>query len=121
MVTVPIRNRNQGEVAAAQALRTGEAARLEAAQLSARIEIAEARARDEYARMAVAVYSSETRALARQNLQVVGQTYELGRSTVFDVLTEQRRYLDVERAYTSALREAYEARQALRRALGEVR
>jgi hypothetical protein len=37
------------------------------------------------------------------------------------VLTEQRRYLDVERAFTAALREAYEARQALRRALGDVR
>jgi outer membrane protein TolC len=59
--------------------------------------------------------------LARQNLNVVSQTYELGRATVFDVLTEQRRYLDVERAFTTALREAYEARQALRRALGDVR
>ena len=54
-------------------------------------------------------------------LDVVTQTYELGRATVFDVLNEQRRYLDLERAYTAALREAYEARTALRRALGDVR
>jgi outer membrane protein TolC len=59
--------------------------------------------------------------LARQNLTVVVQTYELGRATVFDVLAEERRYLDVERAFTSTLREAYEARQALKRALGDVR
>ena len=39
--------------------------------------------------------------------------------TVFDVLAERRRYLDVERAYTEALRAAYEARTALNRALGE--
>jgi outer membrane protein TolC len=77
--------------------------------------------RDEHARRAVAIYTSEARALARQNLTVVAQTYELGRATVFDVLTEQRRYLEVERAFTNALWEAYQARQALRRALGEVR
>ena len=46
----------------------------------------------------------QTQALARQNLAVVGQSYELGRVTVFDVLAEQRRYLEVERAYTDALR-----------------
>ena len=77
--------------------------------------------RDEHAQQAIAVYTSDTRALARQNLIVVSQTYELGRATVFDVLAEQRRYLDVERAFTSSLREAYEARQAFRRALGDVR
>ena len=52
---------------------------------------------------------------------MVSQTYELGRATVFDVLAEQRRFLELERGYTDALREAYEARQALGRALGEVR
>jgi cobalt-zinc-cadmium efflux system outer membrane protein len=120
-VTVPLRNRNQGEVAAAQAHRAGAFAQLEAARLSAQAEISAARARDEHAGQAVAIYTSDLRALARQNLTVVSQTYEFGRATVFDVLAEQRRYLDVERAFTNALREAYEARQALRRALGEVR
>lgn len=120
-VTVPVRDRNQGEVAAAQARRAGASAQLEATRLMAQAEIAAARARDEHARQAVAIYTSDARALARQNLTVVGQTYELGRATVFDVLAEQRRYLEVERAFISALREAYEARQALRQALGEVR
>jgi cobalt-zinc-cadmium efflux system outer membrane protein len=121
MVTVPLLNRNQGEVAAAQARRLRAAAELDAAQLTAASEIAAARTRDEYARQALAAYTSDARGLARQNLDVVRQTYELGRATLFDVLNEQRRYLEVERAYTTALREAYEARQALRHALGEVR
>jgi outer membrane protein TolC len=64
---------------------------------------------------------SGAQTLARQNLTIVGQSYELGRVTVFDVLAEQRRYLDVERAYTEALSAAYEARTALNRALGGVR
>ena len=121
MVTVPLRNRNQGEIASAQAARLGAEATLAAVQLTRQAEIAAARARDDYARRAVAVYAEGARSLARQNLDVVIQTYELGRATVFDVLNEQRRYLDLERAYTAALREAYEARTALRRALGEVR
>jgi outer membrane protein, heavy metal efflux system len=120
-VTLPVRDRKQGDVAVAQAQRTGASAQLEATRLTAEAEIAAARARDEHARQAVAIYTAETRTLARQNLTVVGQTYELGRATVFDVLAEQRRYLDLERAFTNALREAYEARQALRRAVGDVR
>lgn len=120
-ITVPLRDRNQGEVAAAQAQRKGASAQLDATRLAAQAEVAAARVRDDHARQAVAIYTSDSRALARQNLTVVGQTYELGRATVFDVLAEQRRYLDVERAFTGALREAYGARQALRRALGEVR
>ncbi len=121
MVTIPILNRNQGEVAVARAERTGAAAAYDAARLAAEAELASARARDERAREAVKIYGAGAQALARQNLTVVGQSYELGRVTVFEVLAERRRYLDVERAYTEALRAAYEARTALNRALGERR
>ena len=121
MVTIPVMNRNQGDVAVARAERTGAAAALDAARLAAEAELASARARDERAREAVKIYGAGAQALARQNLTVVGQSYELGRVTVFEVLAERRRYLDVERAYTEALRAAYEARTALNRALGEGR
>jgi outer membrane protein, heavy metal efflux system len=121
MVTIPVLNRNQGEVAAARAERTGATAVYDAARLAAEAEVASARARDERAREAVKIYGTGAQALARQNLAVVGQSYELGRVTVFEVLAERRRYLDVERAYTEALRAAYEARTALNRALGEGR
>jgi len=118
MVSVPVLNRNQGEIAAARSERAGAAAAYEAARLSADAELAAARARDDRARQAVDVYTSGAQTLARQNLTVVSQSYDLGRVTVFDVLAEQRRYLDVERAYTETLKAAYEARTALERALG---
>jgi cobalt-zinc-cadmium efflux system outer membrane protein len=121
ILTLPVLSRNQGAIAAAEAERTGAAAQLEAARLSTQSEIAAARSRDEHARRALDAYSADAIALARQNLVAVRQTYELGRGTLLDVLNEQRRYLDVERAYTDVLREAYEARQALKTALGEVR
>ena len=119
-LTLPWRNTNQGQVASAEAGRAGATARFNATQMTAEAEIAAATARDERARGAVAIYRGGARDLARQNLDVVRQTYELGRTTVFDVLAEQRRYLEFERGYSNALREAYDARTALRRALGDV-
>ncbi|HJZ74011.1 MAG TPA: TolC family protein [Vicinamibacterales bacterium] len=121
MVTLPLQNRNQGAVAAAESDRVVANAQLEATRLTAQSEIAAARARDQRARQALDAYSGDAVRLAGQNLEVIRQTYELGRGTLLDVLNEQRRYLDVERAYTDVLREAFEARQALRAALGEVR
>ncbi len=121
MVLLPVFNRNQGQVAAAQAGRAGAEAHREAAELAARAEVAAAQARDAGAQRAVAMYAGDVRRLARQNLDVVRQTFDLGRATIFDVLTEQRRYLDVEQAYTTALREAWDARATLKRALGDTR
>ena len=121
MVTIPLLNRNQGEVAVARAEQTGATALYDAARLAAEAEVASARARDDRAREAVKIYGTGAQALARQNLAVVGQSYQLGRVTVFEVLAERRRYLDVQRAYTEALRAAYEARTALNRALGDGR
>jgi outer membrane protein TolC len=121
MVTIPILNRNQGDAAVARAERTGAAAAYDAARLAGESELASARARDERAREAVTIYGAGAQVLARQNLAVVGQSYEFGRVTVFEVLAERRRFLEVERAYTEALRAAYEARTALNRALGEGR
>jgi outer membrane protein TolC len=89
--------------------------------LTADTEIAAARARDGHARQEVGVYTGGAQTLARQNLTVISQSYDLGRVTVFDVLAEQRRYFDVERAYTAALQAAYEARTALNLAVGGIR
>jgi cobalt-zinc-cadmium efflux system outer membrane protein len=118
-VTLPALNGNQGEVAAARAERAGAVAAQEAAALSARSEIVTARALDRRAHDAVRLYAGEARTLARQNRAVVRQSYELGGATIFEVLAEQKRYLDLERAYTETLRTAYEARTALNRALGD--
>jgi len=121
MVTLPLMNRNQGATAAARAERVAAVAEADAARLNAQSEIAAARVRDVAAQRALDAYTAEAVRLARQNLDVVRQTYELGRGTVLDVLSEQRRYLDLERAYTDVLWEAFEARQTLKEALGETR
>lgn len=121
MVMVPLFNRNQGAIAAATAQRTAADAALQAVRLDAQADVASAAAMDRRAREALGLYSAGARALAQRNLDVVRQTYGLGRATVFDVLAEQRRYLAFEEAYTDALRLAYEARTSLLSARGEVR
>ena len=120
MVTIPLGNRNQGEIAVAEARRAAESARLEAVQLAADNEVAAAQAYALQARDAAAAIAEGT-LLAQKNLAVVREMYELGRSTLADVLAEQRRYLEMEMAYTTALREAFEARTALAFARGERR
>ena len=121
MVMVPLFNRNQGETAAARAGRTRAVAEGEAVRLAAVAQVAAARAQDEHARQALAIFGDGAVRLARQNLEVVAQSYELGRRTVFDVLAEQRRYLEIERAHVEALRAAFEARTALELAMGDGR
>ena len=120
MVMTPLLNRNQGEMAAARAERARSVAVLEGTRVAAANELAAAIAQDAHARAAVEVFVGGALTLARRNLDVVMETFTIGRATVFDVLAEQRRYLDLERAYTDALGAAFDARTALQRALGEV-
>lgn len=121
MVTVPLFNRNQGTVAAARAQVAGAQAAHEAALLQAQSEAAAAHLTDASARAVVDQYRDGIRPMARKNLDVVNETFSLGRATVFDVLNEQRRYLEIERGYTEALRSAFDARTKLQLAAGEVR
>ena len=94
---------------------------LDARRLAAEADVAAALSRDAAARRALALYSADTRSLARRNLDVVRETYQLGRATLFDVLNEQRRYLDFESGYTDALAEAFASRTAVQRATGAIR
>jgi cobalt-zinc-cadmium efflux system outer membrane protein len=118
---LPLRNRNQGAVASAEAERSGEQEVLAARQLAAQAEIDAALVRDREAQRAVELYATSIRDLARQNVEVQLEAYDLGRTPLTDLLAEQRRYLDVEAAYTSVLSRAYDARVVLRRARGETR
>jgi cobalt-zinc-cadmium efflux system outer membrane protein len=118
-VMIPLWNRNQGAVAAAQAERTAAEARLEALRIAGQADIAEGGALVASTQQVLAQMSRAV-TLAQHNLDVVRQTYELGRATLADVLVEQRRRLDVEKEYTTALREAFEARTSLDFARGEL-
>jgi cobalt-zinc-cadmium efflux system outer membrane protein len=120
-VTLPFRNRNQGAVAAAEAERSGQQEVLAARQLAAQAVLDAATVRDRETRRAVDMYATSIRDLARQNVDVQLEAYDLGRTPLTELLAEQRRYLEVEAAYTNMLERAYQAGVALRRARGDIR
>jgi len=109
-IMLPVRNRNQGNIAAASAEAQAAERRLQFAELTVRQEVAAALAQYEAARRSLEIYERGVRDIATRNLSVVRQTYALGRGTLLDVIAEQRRYIDIENGYTDALRQVYDAR-----------
>jgi cobalt-zinc-cadmium efflux system outer membrane protein len=115
-VSWPVRNRNQGAVAAAAAELEAARRRREYAELIARREVAAAFLARAKAAESLDVYRQGVRGQAQQNLAVIRRVYELGRSQLLDVIGEQRRFIDVELGYTEALNRHYQAAARLRAA-----
>lgn len=120
-ITLPVRNRNQGNIAAAEADARAADRRLQFMELMARQEVGAAFAQYEAAVRSLQIYERGVRDVARRNLEVVRRTYELGRTTLLDVIAEQRRYIDIEMGYTEALKQVYEAGVEIERAVGTTR
>jgi outer membrane protein, heavy metal efflux system len=117
-VMLPVRNRNQGSIAAAMAEATAAERRHDYALLIARQELTAAMAQHAAARRAVDLYDRGVRNVARANLDVLRESYRLGRATLLDVITEQRRYIEIENGYTDVLRQAWDAAVDVERAIG---
>jgi len=117
-ITLPAFNRNQGAIIADTAAIDAARSRIAAAGLAVRSEVAQNQVRYQGAQARVAAYGSSVREQAARNLDVVRQIYSYGRITLLDVITEQRRYIDIETSYTDVLLDAYAARIALEQAVG---
>jgi len=117
-ITLPVRNQNQGNIAAAMASTTAAQRRLALVTLTIRQEVTAVFTQYEATQGALDIYTQGVREVARQNLEVVRQTYTLGRATLLDVIAEQRRYIDVETGYTEALKRVYDAAVDMERAVG---
>ena len=117
-ITLPVRNQNQGNIAAARASARAAERRIDTATLTVRQEVQAGFAQYEAAARSLAIYERGVRDTARRNLDVVRQTYQLGRVSVLDVIAEQRRFIDVEMGYTEALKQVYDAVVEVQRAIG---
>ncbi len=115
-MTLPVRDRNQGAVAAAAAEVEGARRRREYAELVIAQEVASAFLVQGKARESLDIYGRGVRDQAVQNLAVIRRTYELGRNQLLDVIAEQRRLIDVETGYTEALNRYYQSCVAVRAA-----
>ena len=115
---LPVRNRNQGAIAAAIAEKSAAAQRREFAELTVQREVASALARYQSAARAAEIYRVGVQGQANANLDVIRQTYELGSKTLLDVIAEQRRFIETQTGYIEALVNAYQARVEIERATG---
>jgi cobalt-zinc-cadmium efflux system outer membrane protein len=117
-IALPAFNRNQGAIASGTAAIDAARSRIAAASLNVRYEVAQNQVRYQAAHARVEAYGTGVRDQAARNLDVVRQIYSLGRITLLDVITEQRRYIDIETSYTDVLLDAYGARVALEQSVG---
>jgi cobalt-zinc-cadmium efflux system outer membrane protein len=117
-LSLPVRNKNEGNVEAALASAESARTRREFAEHVVRNEVAAAFARYERAQSALAVYRDGVRTQAQRNLEVIRQTYTLGQRTALDYVSEQRRFIEVETGYTEVLKEYFNSLVELDRAAG---
>ena len=117
-ITLPVRNRNQGSIAAARAETRAVDRRRELVELTIRQEVQSAYAQYASARRGVDLYERGVRDVARRNYDTIRRAYDLGRGSLLDVIGEQRRYLEIEGGYTDTLKQLYEAAAEIERATG---
>ena len=118
---LPVRNRNQGAIAAAVAEKSAATQRREFAELTVQREVASAFARYQSSARAAEIYRVGVQGQANANLDVVRQTYELGSKSLLDVIAEQRRFIETQTGYIEALVNTYQARVEIERATASPR
>lgn len=106
-LNLPVRNRNQGMIEAAQLEQQAARSRREFGELTIRREVAAAYARYNRAFRAMEIYRVGVRDRAVANVDVVRQTYELGSKTLLDYIAEHHRYIETENGFIDAQLEAY--------------
>ena len=117
-IMLPVRNRNQGNIAAAEAETRAAERRVRLTELTVRQEVTAAFGQHAASLRAVELYDRGVRDVARRNLDIVRQSYELGRGSLLDVIGEQRRYLEIETGFTMVLKDLYDADVEIERATG---
>ena len=117
-ISVPLLNRNQGQIQVATARQTAATIRREFVERTIRAEITGAFARYVAARRAAEVFQKMVIGPSEQSVTVLRASYAAGEVRLFDVVTEQRRFIDTQKAYTEAIRQQALARVALERAVG---
>jgi cobalt-zinc-cadmium efflux system outer membrane protein len=117
-IVLPVRNRNQGNIDAAVARQHAARLRREFLERSVRQEVLAALSRGRAAAQALEVFDQRVIGQSQENLRIIRGAYQLGELRLLDVINEQRRLLDTQRAHTDLLRGAYLAAVEVERAVG---
>lgn len=117
-IGLPVFNRNQGaKTEAALAIRQAQERRLFAEQVI-RNEIIVAFQRIEATNRALNTLQSSVLPRSLENIEVIRKVYEIGEVKITDLISEQRRLLDVNRDLTETFTQRYRAQADLFIALG---
>lgn len=117
-IALPFASRNQGAIEAASARRRAAALRREFVEQSVRGEVTAAYAQYTGARQAVDVFDRQVVTQAQQSVATIRTSYELGETPLLDLVQEQRRLVEIHKAFADALKELYIARAALEQVVG---
>ena len=117
-ITLPILYRNQGQIDVARARQAAASLRREYIERSIRAEITGAYGRYLAARRAVQTFEDSVLRPSTDSVRVLRASYAAGEIRLFDLIAEQRRLIDTQKAYTDALKQEALARVALERAIG---
>lgn len=115
-IELPVRNRNQGEIAAAVFERQAAQSRIAFGEITIRREIAAALVRYEHSVRAQSIFENGVRDQADANLRVVWQTYEFGKTALSEYLRQQREYFEIENEYLDARQATFNSRTEFLRA-----
>ena len=117
-IPLPFTSRNQGAVETAGARRRAAALRREFVEQSVRGEVTAAYAQYAGARQAVEIFDRQVIKQAQESVATIRTSYELGEAPLLDLVQEQRRLVEIQKAFTDALKELYISRATLEQAVG---
>lgn len=106
-IILPIRNRNQGNIRAAEARRQAASQSVRFVEEVIRSEVTAAFNRYEAAQKALNTYDQQVLQQAQDNVSILQAAYTAGEVRLFDVLNEERRLIDTQRVYADVRREYY--------------
>ncbi len=117
--TIPLFDRNRGNIMQADAARRKAALAIQTAHDQLRADAEKAIRALETSRARLAVYDKELLSEAKESLDISRHAYEQGRGTLLDYLDAESSYRDVERSYRSAVADAMLADDRVRFVAGE--
>ena len=117
-IELPFRNRNQGEIAAAVGEEQQAKYRREFIEAVIKRDVALAYNRYNTAAATLAIFGNQIIPRAEQNLKTIRAAYNLGEMPILEVIAEQRRQVENQTQYNTALKDYYVALAELEKALG---
>ena len=117
-IPLPFANRNQGNIEASMARRQAATLRRQFVEQTVRTEAIAAHTQYIATLRALEAFGQDVVDQSQESLKIIRASYDLGEVELLDLLQEQRRVVETQKAYTEVLKEHYIARAALDAAVG---